>query len=413
VARFDFTSTAGSGTCGNTYRDLAETIPLKDLLCGRISIGGGISQVPDNVLPAGAINRFLLTSCEDTTCDIGPTTAGSTPPGTDCTYIGCPFGTPLPISNAGLSLCVRNTFSAPPSGTLDTATGEATWSLPLSSTSILTGNPTQPCPVCAVSVGGAPCVGSLDSPCTGVCDGSPNQGAACQSTNPNGLSNDCPAPAAVAGPTGRRCYRGSNNGAACSTSGDCPGGLCSQFAGDIALHSSPLTTGTAGLTSPFDSNLCTGSGTPDVCCTGSGTGNCNVFCPGQTVTQKGAFNSPICLGGTNSGKSCTTVADCPGGTQCRAGSLNNYCVGGANDGLGCSNSTNCPCPGVCSKAGTQVQSIRVTGTPAGPLSFDVPEPIGLASAFCVPATTNPTVNANANLPAPSAAILTGTITLVP
>ena len=414
VARLDFASTAGSGTCGNTYRDLAETIPLKNLLCGRISIGGGISQVPDNVLPAGATNRFDLTNCIGTTCDITGAVPGSTPPGIDCTWVGCPFGVPLPISNAGLSLCVTNTFTAFPTGTLDTATGAATWSLPLSSRSILTGNPTQPCPICAVSVGGAPCAGSPGSPCAGVCDGSPNQGAACQSTNPNGLSNDCPAPAAVAGPGGQRCFRGSNNGAVCSTSGDCPGGgLCSLFIGDIALHSSPLTTGTTNLTVAFDNTQCTEAGAPQACCTGAGTGNCNVFCPGQNTFQKGAFKSDICFGGTNSGKPCTVVADCPGGTSCRTGVLNTYCVGGANDGLGCSSLVNCPSPGVCSKAGTVVQSIRATGVPAGPLPIGVPQPIGLASVFCVAATTNPTVNANANLPAPSAATLTGTITLVP
>jgi hypothetical protein len=110
---------------------------------------------------------------------------------------------------------------------------------------------------------------------------------------------------------------------------------------------------------------------------------------------------------------CTVLADCPGGTSCRAGTLNNYCVGGANDGLGCNTAASCPSPGVCSKAGTQVQSIRATGAPAGPLSFGVPQPSGLASVFCVPATLNPTTNANANLPSASAATLTGTITLVP
>jgi hypothetical protein len=412
-ARFDFTSSATIGTCGNTYRDLAETIPLKNLLCGRISIGGGSSQVPDNVVPAGATNRFNLTKCIGTTCGITGAVPGSTPPGVDCTWVGCPFGVPLPISNAGLSLCVTNTFSAFPTGTIDTATGAATWSFPLSSKTILTGNPTQPCPICAVSVGGAPCAGSPGSPCTGVCDGSPNQGAACQSTNPNGLSNDCPAPAVVAGAAGQRCYRGLNNGAGCARGADCPGGLCSSFVGDIALHSSPLTTGAASLSSSFDNSLCTGPGTPQACCTNVGTGNCNVFCPGQSVSQRGAFLSPICLGGTNDGEPCATLADCPGGTSCRNGVLNNYCVGGANDGLGCSSAASCPSPGVCSKAGTLAQVIRASGAAAGPLSFGVAQPIGLASVFCVPTTTSAVVNANANLPGPSAATLAGTIILVP
>ena len=62
-------------------------------------------------------------------------------------------------------------------------------------------------------------------------------------------------------------------------------------------------------------------------CTGVGTGTCNVFCPGQGSSQKGAFRSDICLGGTNNGKPCTTLADCPGGTSCRLGTLTNYCCG--------------------------------------------------------------------------------------
>jgi hypothetical protein len=246
-----------------------------------------------------------------------------------------------------------------------------------------------------------------------VCDGSPNQGGACQSKNSVGLSSDCPSPGAVAGAGGQRCYRGTNNNNACSTSGDCPGGLCASFIGNIPVSLSPLTTGTATLSSPFDNSLCTAAATPNACCTGAGTGNCNVFCPGQTSTQKGAFATSICLGGTNSGKPCTVLADCPGGTSCRAGSLTNYCLGGANNGLGCSSAANCPAPGTCVKAGTVVQLIREVGAPAGALSIGVPSGIKLGSSFCVAATTNPTVNANANLPGPGATSVVGTVTLLP
>src|SRR5262249_18599832 len=129
-------------------------------------------------------------------------------------------------------------------------------------------NATQPCPICAVSVGGAACAGSPGSPCAGVCDGGANQGGACQSTNGNGLSNDCPAPTAVM--FTNRCYRWSNNEGVCTRSAECPSGVCSQFGGDLTLLSSPLTTGTASLS------------------------NANgLFCPGQTTNQKGAFKSDI------------------------------------------------------------------------------------------------------------------------
>jgi hypothetical protein len=225
-----------------------------------------------------------------------------------------------------------------------------------------------------------------------VCDGSPNQGSACTSRNPNGLSTDCPSPAAVSGAGGQRCFRGTNNNGVCNTGGDCPGGLCAQFIGNIPISLSPLTTGTSSL---------------------SDAGG--IFCSitGQAATQKGAFRSDICVGGANSGKPCTTLTDCPGGTSCRAGTLNNYCVGGANDGLGCSSSANCPAPGVCSRAGVQAQLIQEIGTPAGALSIGVAKPIKLGNVFCVAATTNPTVNSNANLPGPGATSVTGTVTLLP
>jgi hypothetical protein len=176
--------------------------------------------------------------------------------------------------------------------------------------------------------------------------------------------------------------------AVCATSTDCPGGLCATFIGDIPIALSPLTT--------------------DVASKSDATG---IFCPGQTTTQKGAFGSAICNGGTNTGKPCTTTADCPSGT-CRAGSLTNYCAGGANDGLGCSSAANCPSPGTCVKAGTLATVIRENGVPAGALTIGVPKLIKLGSVFCVAATSNPTVNSNANLPAAGATSVTGTVTLL-
>jgi hypothetical protein len=60
-----------------------------------------------------------------------------------------------------------------------------------------------------------------------------------------------------------------------------------------------------------------------------------------------------------------------------------------------------------------VTFIREIGSPAGALSTGVPKAIRLGSAFCVPATTNPTVNSNANLPAAGATSVVGTVTLLP
>jgi hypothetical protein len=239
-------------------------------------IGGGFSQLPDNPLPAGATSRLTLSNCVGTTCDIGPTAAGTTPTGVDCTDVGCTLGLPIPIANGGLSMCVTNTFAnAAPSGTLDTATG---------------------------------------------------------------------------------------------------------------------------TTSLSDAN--------------------GLFGPGQSTTQKGAFKSDICLTGANSGKPCQAdsmgqdPANCGAGVTCRSGTLNNYCNGGTNDGLGCTSSTACG-GGTCGRSGPLAQLVRIDGTPAGPLSSGVPAPVALGSTFCVPATNSAVVNANFNIPGPSASALTGTITLLP
>jgi hypothetical protein len=325
---------------------------------------------------------------------------------------------------------VTNTFSpVPPSGTLDTTSGAATWNFQLNSATILTGVPTQPCPICAVSVGGAACAGTAGSPCTGVCDGSPNQGAACQSKNAQGVSSDCPAPAAVTGT--QRCYRGANNNLVCSTGSDCAGTTCAQFIGNIAISLNPLTTGTSslsaadGLFCPLQAQCSGGTGT---CVTPPFGPNCNCHvnsdCQSNScnVGRHGAFNSAICSSGVNSGKPCVNnsavaandVANCGAANPtCRPGNLINYCSGGASDGLGCSSAATCPSPGTCVRAGTLTQLIREVGVPAGGLSVGVPKAIKLGSAFCVAATTNPTVNSNAALPGPGATSVVGTVTLLP
>src|SRR5262249_14973642 len=122
-----------------------------------------------------------------------------------------------PVQNAGISSCIRNTISAPASGNLDTSTGVAVLSLAFNAGVTVTGNAVQPCPLCRQGTTSGPaCAGTPQSPCVGVCEGSPNQGAACTSTNSTGLSRDCALPASNV------CYKGSNNGAACTSSAECP-----------------------------------------------------------------------------------------------------------------------------------------------------------------------------------------------
>src|SRR5262249_58753626 len=120
-------------------------------------------------------------------------------------------------------------------GTMDISNGHATLSQSLSSATVVTGNATQPCPLCrSGSVSGPACAGTPGSPCTGVCEGSPNQGSACVSTNSAGLSNDCPNVASTG--AGNRCYKGSNNNGACTSSAVCTGGVCAIFVGNIPVN---------------------------------------------------------------------------------------------------------------------------------------------------------------------------------
>jgi hypothetical protein len=77
-----------------------------------------------------------------------------------------------------------------------------------------------------------------------------------------------------------------------------------------------------------------------------------------------------------SGKPCTVLADCPGGTSCRAGTLSNYCVGGANDGLGCNTARRARRPGCARKPARRRNRSGRRELPPVPLSFGVPQPSG-------------------------------------
>jgi hypothetical protein len=263
----DFTTGQSSEDCGAFYDSTtpSEDSEIDTLTCGGLNIGGGLSTVLEGPTPDGSTSRFTV-SCNGNNCTLGATTTAG--PGFECTGTGCNFGTPLPIPNGGITTCVSNTFAAPASGTVDLATGTMSANVSLASRVVLTGNAAQPCPICrSGSISGSPCVGSPGSPCTGVCQGSPNQGAACTSTNSEGLSSDCPGPNAQQG--ANVCYGGTGNGQQCTTSGNCGGGVCSTLVGTIPVNLTPLTTSTASKSN------------------GGG-----IFCPDQT--NAGCFGDDTC-----------------------------------------------------------------------------------------------------------------------
>jgi hypothetical protein len=257
------TTTAATGNCGVSRDDAggAGTV-LKNLSCGGLDIGGGnlVTPVPEGPTPAGATNLYAVTGCVGTACNLAQTStapaANSTDP--DCSATGCNFGTPLPIVNGGTSTCVVNHFHANASGTMDTGSGAMNLSVDLDSHILLTGDIHDPnsnqqvCPVCS----------------GGTCTTGPNHGGACTSTNPNGLTRDCP-------PGGSTCVDGPNGGKFCTGDPDCPTSTC-QAAFDFGspgLHVN-LTPYVTGSVSKSDAN--------------------GIFCtsPNQLAKHRGCFNKP-------------------------------------------------------------------------------------------------------------------------
>jgi hypothetical protein len=353
---------------------------LKELVCGKLAIGGGASTIVDALTPAGLNNRFGL-ACDGLLCTASGAAGGG---GADCTMPGCPFGTPLAIANGGLSTCVGNTVALAPTGSVDLGTGEIDLALPLTSRVVLTGNDAQPCPACRMgTIGGPICAGTPQAPCAGVCDGSANQGAACTSINPSGLSRECPAPAATV--SGNVCFQGPTPGKRCTGAADCGGGRCVQWLGDLPIVLSPLTTESVELVADAS----------------------GLFCPRQALSQSGAFRSGLCVGGFADGSACDDASDCSGGT-CRFGKI---CDGGSAARKPCAFSGECP-DGHCVDVGTLVRVIRMRGRRMAPgCTLDTPRDVTLVSVFCIPLTSNILVNGAASLPGPGATSLPGTIVL--
>jgi hypothetical protein len=226
-----FVTGAPGGPCGTANEGGPGGTVLKTLTCGGLNIGAGSGSTPEGPTPGGAETQFNISGGPVYT--LSGRTSAESGSNNNCSDTGCNFGTWLPITGV-LSTCVRNTFSAPATGTLDSTTGDLTAGVPLDSAVYLTNNPTEPCPLC---VGGT--VGMTDS---GTCDAawrdatgfaSPNAGDPCTPTDGTGHSYEC-------------------------------GPRAQDLTGNIPVDLTPLTTGTA---SKSDAG--------------------GIFCPAQTVT--GAF----------------------------------------------------------------------------------------------------------------------------
>jgi hypothetical protein len=245
---FSFRTGAPSGSCGAVKSGGSAGTVRKTLNCSGLNVGGGNSTVAEGPTPGNAETQMNI-DCTGSSCVVSGRTSAETGSAFNCSDTGCPFGPWLPISNAGASTCVRNTFSTPATGTLDMSTGSFVGAFPLSSAVYLTANATLPCPLC---VGGTPGVAG-----SGTCQTagqwtsgggpSPDAGNACTPVNADGNTHDCGPPAAVA---------------------------LTPF----AVNLDPITTGAAtfsdasGLFCPSQATAgafgCSGSGSPNGICPG-------------------------------------------------------------------------------------------------------------------------------------------------
>jgi len=362
------------------------------------------------------------------------------------------FGSPLPLSAGGVSVCVTNQITAPITGTIDIEAGTTSNVITLLSR-VHTGPTTdQPCPQCiAGSCSGGlhtsdPCVinghsdlfGDVSFDCppdpganvgnlpitlayaTGTqtrtlsasnpsCRAPGFSGSKCFCDTCNNLaatpctSNaDCvSAGATICG--GRRCAGGTNNGAPCNVSSECPGGGCS-------------VPGAQTKPNDCDDSTCS----PTSTC----VGGCNNF-----LNCTGAFK---CVGGANDAALCTVDSECPGGScneqcpggqclsgnegTCAAGPFEQFCA--IQTFRGCGANSDCPLSGDTCTLGKFRDCFLDNGVVGGGVDVTgVPYPScgGLGSGsvgalFCVPPTSSGSVNSVSGLPGLGRVVLPYTAT---
>lgn len=216
------------------------------------------------------------------------------------------FGSPLPLSAGGVSVCVTNQITAPVTGTVDVEGGTNQVTIQLLSR-VHTG-PTvdRPCPTCDTL----------------------------------------------------RCHGGSNNAAICTTGTECPGGFCGlSCSGGPHDTNACVVNGVTGLFGPVSFD-CPPS-------PGANVGNLPITLAYSTGTQTRTLSAanPACRAPGFSGDKCfcdtcnnaaatpcTSNADCvlAGATVCGG----RRCLGGTNNGAPCAVNSECPGTLACGFPGT-------------------------------------------------------------
>ena len=354
-----------SGTCGCTVESPTQVdcgspgSNVRDLGCGDLLIGGGLSALSPGRVPDGARLVTAISLCGGTELIIGPS-AGTGP--TDCSKgldaegdPQCFFGPPLPLPHevAPISTCIVNAIRTDVTGTVDTASGAQTVYMDLASRVFLTGisldDPVTPeLEVCARCVDGD---GNAVTNGAGTCNAGENAGQPCHSINSGGLTADCQPHHTLS-------------------------------VGVLEINLAPLTTATATMTAT-DGNFC---------------------------------NFGSCAYGVREGEACDSDEDCPQGT------CGPRCQGGSADGEPCTADEDCPQGdeiGVCGQAspgafegGPTVRRIIETGAaPPAPFVVGDTRAARLGAVFCIPRTDSASVDAVSSLPGPGALSLDVTISL--
>jgi len=396
--------------------------PIDSLQCGGLYIGGGSGALPvPNLVPDEYVSKWNVTQCKGTDLTLAHTTqaqvgarqctegkkcvGGSNDgqpcirnrecePGGSC-KVRCFFGSPISVLDLGLpalSTCCINEIAEDSSGGADCATGESLIRYPMDTTLYLTladQSPStpgySPCPIC---VGG-----TLNVPDSGTCEGGPNNGLACMPQGTPYDVHDC-------------CAGGGNNSRPCSDDSDCPGSTCISGCSIYPTsHDCPpnplgklggilftlgLTADTSAKTADADGNFCG-------------------WCRDVDVEGTKCFEGDEDKGPPPGTKNCpdSTVIACRPTTYHGPGGGDPADIAECGDPLPCRTDADCAAPyETCEQRNpgawrdATTRNITYTGTRPGDLSDHLPHPGTVASAFCIPPTSNSAIDNQADLGGP-------------
>jgi hypothetical protein len=310
----------------------------------------------------------VASQCPGGTCTPLSCTSDLDCPGGSCAVSQCSFffGSPLPLSAGGVTVCVTNQITGAVTGTVDIEAGSTATTIQLLSRVHVGGlDQAKPCPNCD----------------TLRCHGGANNGTLCT------VASECPG-----GTCGLSCTSGPRDELACTVNGtsalfgnvsfDCPpspGTNVATFPITLAY-----TTGTQSVTLTADNPPCRAAGYSgskcfcDTCNNLAGTAcSVNADCVAVGATVCGGRR---CLGGANAGSPCILISECPGGGCGVPGTATQpnecsdticspvmTCVGGCNDFLSCTGAFKC-------EGGTNVDTLCTVDSecPGGTCSEQCP-----------------------------------------